>query len=63
MTRIGLVALLAVVLAGCSPTPEGTPRDCGSCFPTSVRVGDREIPCVVLREGYAGGISCDWSAP
>lgn len=50
-----------LLLAGCanSPTsPDGQPA--GYFRTTTVKVGDREIPCITWKQGHGGGISCDW---
>lgn len=53
----------ALLLAGCGNDPAAPDTEPDGYFGvTDVDVGDRTIPCVTWKSGYAGGVSCDWSA-
>ncbi len=49
-----LIAVVLVVLAGCGA---GGPAKRGNDV---VLPDGRTVTCVVYKQGYAGGISCDW---
>lgn len=71
MTRLVKAALtVAAVLAvtGCGDSdpangPANPDPSPGGYFRTvTVNVDGRQVPCVTWKQGYAGGISCDWGA-
>ncbi len=51
---------LTWALVGCSNDPSNPDTPRGKFGTTEVSVGDRQIPCITWKAGYAGGISCDW---
>lgn len=57
MRFAGLLAVAAVLLAGCDHASL-------EHYDTHmVRDGDHNILCVTWKLGYAGGLSCDWGHP
>jgi len=61
--RVGALAVVAVfALAACGNDPAKPDTSPGGYFNvTTVNVNGRQIPCVTWKNGYAGGLSCDWS--
>lgn len=67
MSKLGaLTALVAVaaLLSGCGASNDPTvPAGPGGFFRVAnVTVDGKSIPCVTWKDGYAGGLSCDWTA-
>lgn len=63
-TKIILSAVAsAVLLTGCGGEPDPRTGDPSGMVERHIRLEDgREIVCVTWKAGYAGGLSCDWSA-
>lgn len=59
---LALIALLVVSLTACFDNSPGNPDPHpGGYFGVSdVTVHGRGVPCVTWKNGYAGGVSCDW---
>jgi hypothetical protein len=64
MTKTGMaaaaaVALLALTACGNDPKePNGKPS--GTFGVVTVNVDGRDVRCVTWKNGYAGGLDCDW---
>lgn len=59
---ITALVLCLISLTGCSEYPAKDPKvSTGSFKTTIVNVDGRDIPCITWKQGYAGGISCDWN--
>ncbi|AEK08029.1 hypothetical protein ANAYA_70 [Mycobacterium phage Anaya] len=57
-----VVVILALTLTGCSGTDQETGNTVPSWIaPHSVDLPDgRRVLCVWEKDGYGGGLSCDW---
>ncbi|AXC35812.1 membrane protein [Mycobacterium phage Beezoo] len=55
--------ILTMMLTGCSGTDQETGNDIPSWIaPHTVNLPDgRKVLCVWEKDGYGGGLSCDWS--
>jgi hypothetical protein len=61
-TRQVLVAVATLfTLAACGNTPSNPEGPRGAFRTAVVDVDGRKIPCITWKDGYAGGISCDWT--
>ena len=62
MARVALVVCVLFLLTACGNDPNAPDQKPGGHFGvTTVHVGDRDVPCVTWKQGYAGGLSCDWA--
>lgn len=67
MNRIAAtIAAAALTLSLSSCTFDNSPAEpdtssFGYYHTVDVNMHGRVIPCVTWKEGYAGGLSCDWS--
>lgn len=64
ITAIAASAALALgTLAGCGNDPDkpsGKPS--GKFGVVTVNVDGRDVRCVTWKDGYGGGLDCDWEA-
>ena len=61
---ITALVLCLISLTGCAGSGSTAPDpkvSTGSFKTTIVNVDGRDIPCITWKQGYAGGISCDWN--
>lgn len=61
-----LGSILIAVIAGieaCGNDPAApSNQPTGTYRVTNVTANGHSIPCITWKDGYAGGLSCDWSA-
>lgn len=61
MKRTALV-LAVLALTACSNDPSAPNTEPEGRFTVvTVDVNGRDVPCVTWKNGYAGGLDCDWS--
>lgn len=60
--RLLLAAAAVLALTACGNDPQAPDGPRGTFRTAEVKVGDRTVPCITWKDGYGGGVSCDWSA-
>lgn len=64
--RAAILLVLAATISGivaCGNDPAApSSRPTGTYRVTNVTVDGHSVPCVTWKDGYAGGLSCDWTA-
>lgn len=60
---IPVLAVIAVITVACGNDPAApSSQPTGTYRVTNVTVNGHSIPCITWKDGYAGGLSCDWTA-
>lgn len=59
--KVGLALLLLAACAGGQPRPDITQTEGGTIYYEQITLPNGQVvSCMVLDDGYSGGISCDW---